>query len=401
MFRRPLTLATHARYPEGKSEEDGFYGVARGNAHILHRSKARGLTPLERIVYRHVRRRRDLIAEAPSQTDRATAISLATIARARSNHPGVQSIVIAADQASVEAHTKALEARVGSSHGLSVVKLIPGADARREETQLAKRPDIVVSTPARLIDHIRRGGVDLGGVRTVAVDVQASDTIDQFSADLHFIFAKFVRRPVTIAVVSSLAIEFDLLEDLLRRPVTIPDSTWESPATGLPISPHEERAMSDLPFKPEDLKARIEEIVHAIHHDEDPVQLTKFRKYVRRYTTIFNRGYVLAYLLKQNLDGGQRQPKGSRTRGSSTNESSDRQTIFVSIGRSKRVRSRDLITFFTSADGVTQDDIGQVKVLDNYSFVEVNAAKAKAVVDELNGQELRGRKLTVNFARKK
>lgn len=162
--------------------------------------------------------------------------------------------------------------------------------------------------------------------------------------------------------------------------------------------------MKDLSFDPEKLKSRIEEITHAIHHDEDPVQLTEFRKCVRKYTTVFNRGYVLAYLLKHGMGGGNGGGRSSRSNrgGSSDNEkSSDKQSIFVSIGRSKRVRSRDLITFFTSADGITQDDIGQVKVLDNYSFVEVTQAKAKAAIDELNGKELRGRKLTVNFARRK
>ena len=50
---------------------------------------------------------------------------------------------------------------------------------------------------------------------------------------------------------------------------------------------------------------------------------------------------------------------------------------------------------------MSQEDIGQVKVLDNYSFVEINPDKAQMAIDSLNGTELRGRKITVNFARKK
>ena len=73
----------------------------------------------------------------------------------------------------------------------------------------------------------------------------------------------------------------------------------------------------------------------------------------------------------------------------------------MSIGRNRRVHSRDLVTLFTSADGVTESDIGQVKVLDNYSFVEVEPGKAQQAIDALNGTDFRGRKLTVNFARKR
>lgn len=170
--------------------------------------------------------------------------------------------------------------------------------------------------------------------------------------------------------------------------------------------------MSDLPFDPQRMKEQIEQIVQNIHHDEDPIELNKYRAYVRKYTNVFNRGYILAYLLKQAIEGKESRPsRGGRKQGKQGKqgkqereiapENDGKQSIFVSIGRSKRVRSRDLIAFFTSADAINQDDIGQVKVLDNYSFIEVSADKAKQAIDELNGKELRGRKLTVNYARRK
>ncbi|MFW5745055.1 MAG: DbpA RNA binding domain-containing protein [Spirochaetota bacterium] len=374
--------------------------MTRGTAQILHKSTTRGLGPLERLIYRQVRRRRDLIAEVPAAAQRQTALSLAAIARTRPHHAGVQSVVMTADGASVSMLADAVVARLGEAAVLSVAPLVPGSDARREETAIASGPDVIVATPTRLIDHIRRGSIDLSNTTTVAIDVPPDDQVEQFSADLHFIYAKLDRRPVTVALVDDLESAPSLLDDLMRRPTAVPGSTWATPTTRPPTPRTEERIMKDLPFTPEDLKTRIDDIVHSIHHDEDPVELTLYRKYARKYTTVFNRGYILAYLLKQSLEGGGRRPsrKGGQTAAA---DSPDKQSIFVSIGRSKRVRSRDLVAFFTSANGITQDDIGQVKVLDNYSFVEVTKEKAQAVIDELNGQELRGRKLTVNFARKK
>jgi len=237
-----------------------------------------------------------------------------------------------------------------------------------------------VTTPTRLIDHIRRDSVDLSGVSTVAIDVPTGENIEQFSADLHFIYTKLGRRPVTVALVSDLGQEFDLLEDLLRHPTTVPDSSWATPESPLAPSPQQERTMQDPPFDPEKLKNLIGDITHAIHHDEDPIELTKVRKYVRKYTNVFNRGYILAYLLKQSLEGGG--PRAPRRRPqTSEKQSADKQ-------------SRDRQT-------LSEADLGQVKVLDNYSFVEVAADKAQAAIEELNGQELRGRKLTVNFASRK
>ena len=408
----PLTRLIPARYPVARPKErDGFFGVARGNAHILHIGRTRGLSALERLVHRHVRRRRDLIAEVSSEAGRSRSISLAAVARLRGNQPYTQSLVITAEGGSIPNLATSIENRLGTAAHATVLALRPDSDARREENRIAARPDIIVTTPTRLIDHIRRDSVDLSGVSTVAIDVPIGENIEQFSGDLHFVYTKLGRRPVTVALVSDLGQEFDLLEDLLRHPTTVPDSGWTTPESPLPPSPQQERIMQDLPFEPEKLKNLIGDITHAIHHDEDPIELTKVRKYVRKYTNVFNRGYILAYLLKQSMDGGgsraprrkqQSSEKKSAEKKSRDEQSSpDKQSIFVSIGRSKRVRSRDLVTFFTSSGALGEGDLGQVKVLDNYSFVEVAADKAQAAIEELNGQELRGRKLTVNFARRK
>ncbi len=400
------------RYPVARTKQrDGFFGVARGNAHILHIRKTRGLSALERLVHRNVRRRRDLIAEVSSEAIRSRSISLAAVARVRGKLPHTQSLVVTADSVTIPKLATSVEERLGTATDATVLALRPDSDARREENRIAARPDIIVTTPTRLIDHIRRDSVDLSGVTTVAIDVPTGENIEQFSADLHFIYTKLGRRPVTVAFVSDLGQEFDLLEDLLRRPTTAPDSGWATPESSLAPTPQQERTMQDLPFEPEKLKNLIGDITHAIHHDEDPIELTKVRKYVRKYTNVFNRGYILAYLLKQSLEGdGSRTPrrkqqssdrKSSDKKSRDSQTSADKQSVFVSIGRSKRVRSRDLITFFTSSGALSEGDLGQVKVLDNYSFVEVAADKAQAAIEELNGQELRGRKLTVNFARRK
>jgi len=48
-----------------------------------------------------------------------------------------------------------------------------------------------------------------------------------------------------------------------------------------------------------------------------------------------------------------------------------------------------------------RERIGDIRVLDNYSFVQVYTEDAQKVIDSLNGCEYRGRKLNVSFSRKK
>jgi hypothetical protein len=170
-----------------------------------------------------------------------------------------------------------------------------------------------------------------------------------------------------------------------------------------PVIFHRQGArMEKLPVDPAAVESAISDIVEQIQDEEDPILMTRYKRLFRKYTTLFNRGYVSAFLLKKVVEAGRSPSRKKRGGEKPSQQSSDgHQSIFVSIGRNRRVHTRDLITFFTSAEGVTRDDIGQIKVLDNYSFVEVNAEKAQAAIDALNGTELRGRKLTVNFARRK
>ena len=76
-------------------------------------------------------------------------------------------------------------------------------------------------------------------------------------------------------------------------------------------------------------------------------------------------------------------------------------SVFIGIGKNRRVFPRDLVALFTEVEGITGDDIGQIKILDNYSFMEINPDRAQTAIDAVNGREFRGRKLNVNYARRK
>jgi len=76
-------------------------------------------------------------------------------------------------------------------------------------------------------------------------------------------------------------------------------------------------------------------------------------------------------------------------------------TLFFSIGRNRRVYPRDLAALIAQSAGIDRDHIGDVRVLDNYSFVQVLNEDADAVIAALNEQEYRGRKMVVSYSRKR
>jgi hypothetical protein len=69
------------------------------------------------------------------------------------------------------------------------------------------------------------------------------------------------------------------------------------------------------------------------------------------------------------------------------------------MGRSRRVIPREILGLIISKTSVSKDDIGAIRILDNYSFVQVRATVAELIIEALNGRIFRGRPLSVNYAR--
>ncbi len=76
-------------------------------------------------------------------------------------------------------------------------------------------------------------------------------------------------------------------------------------------------------------------------------------------------------------------------------------TIFISIGRNRRVFPRDLIGILISVAGLQRDRIGEIRVLANYSFVQLFTEDCEKVISALNGYDYRGRKISVSYSQKK
>ena len=79
----------------------------------------------------------------------------------------------------------------------------------------------------------------------------------------------------------------------------------------------------------------------------------------------------------------------------------DATSIFVSIGKNRRVYPRDLVGILIAIAGIDRERIGDIKVLANYSFVQLYTEDAQNAIDKLNGYDYRGRKLAVSYSRQK
>ena len=74
------------------------------------------------------------------------------------------------------------------THGRPILTLGSDEDLRREAHELARRPEVLISTPGRVIDHLRRGSASLAATAYVGVDAPEGDV--GFLQDVDYILSK-------------------------------------------------------------------------------------------------------------------------------------------------------------------------------------------------------------------
>lgn len=149
---------------------------------------------------------------------------------------------------------------------------------------------------------------------------------------------------------------------------------------------------------------KISMLLEKIRSDKNPEDLQSIRKLIRKTVPISMRMYLAAYLLRDaigTLPGISSRSSGSIKRIRKNENAGEDTTLFISIGKSRRVYPKDLSRLLQQAAGLESSEILSIKVLDNYSFITVPEKNAGLTVDKLNGTQFRGRTITCDYAKKK
>ena len=112
--------------------------------------------------------------------------------------------------------------RYGKSLGARVLPVYGGQSMHQQLVVLRRGVDVVVATPGRALDHIRRGTIDLRGIRTVILD-EADEMLDMgFAEDLEAILQATPPERQTALFSATLAPRIKAIAKRhLKNPVTV------------------------------------------------------------------------------------------------------------------------------------------------------------------------------------
>ena len=133
---------------------------------------------------------RDLIGQAQTGTGKTAAFALPILQRISLSQQGTQALILAPTRElaiQVAAHFETLSVH---QKGVRVVVLCGGQDYRPQLKSLRDGAQIVVGTPGRILDHLERGTLQLGTLKTFVLD-EADEMLRMgFIEDVETILAK-------------------------------------------------------------------------------------------------------------------------------------------------------------------------------------------------------------------
>ena len=171
----------------------------------------------------------------------------------------------------------------------------------------------------------------------------------------------------------------------------------------------------------EKAKKEISLILNKIATEADPQLLDEYNSLLKKEVSFFRRSWVAAYLFMQYDRGKSIQisEQGSSRRADKPASASrdanpdgrsddtpkyplseeESKRLFFSVGRSRRVFPREILGLINAKTAIAKENIGSIRILDNYSFVQVRDTVAEEIIEALNGITFRGRTLTVNYSK--
>lgn len=193
--------------------------------------------------------------------------------------------------------------RYGKSLGVRVLPIYGGQSMQQQLRAIKRSLDVIVATPGRVLDHIRRGSIDLSHVRTVVLD-EADEMLDMgFAEDLEAILTALPKERQTALFSATIAPRIaQIAKSHLKNPVRITIAR-EPSAAGSKAKVREVAYVVNRQHKPEALGRILD-----MESPTSAIVFCRTRTEVDQLTEVLSaRGYEV-----ESLHGGHNQEQRDR-----------------------------------------------------------------------------------------
>jgi len=141
-------------------------------------------TPVQRAAIPPLLEGRDVLAQAATGTGKTAAFALPLLSRVNTSAKGAErtSALILVPTRELAMQVAEAVHRYGKPMGVSALAVYGGSSMEMQVRALKRGVDVVIATPGRALDHIRRNTLQMSSLKTVVLD-EADEMLDMGFAD--------------------------------------------------------------------------------------------------------------------------------------------------------------------------------------------------------------------------
>jgi len=161
---------------------------------------------------------KDMIGQAQTGTGKTAAFGVPLISRIAATEDRIVALIMAPTRELAIQVAEEIE-KLGRFKGLRSLAIYGGQDISRQIRSLKRKPQIIIGTPGRLLDHINRKTIRLDDVRTVVLD-EADEMLDMgFMEDIQSILKLVPEERQTLLFSATMPANIQrLAQQFLRNP---------------------------------------------------------------------------------------------------------------------------------------------------------------------------------------
>jgi ATP-dependent RNA helicase DeaD len=178
-------------------------------------------TPIQREAIPHLLEGHDLLGLAATGTGKTAAFTLPLLQQIEAGGK-VPAVLILVPTRELAVQVAQAVHRYGKQMGVGVLPIYGGQSFQQQLKVLKRGVDVVVATPGRALDHIRRGTLHLSKLKALVLD-EADEMLDMgFAEDLEAILAEVPAERQTLLFSATLSPRIDgIAAKYLRNPIEV------------------------------------------------------------------------------------------------------------------------------------------------------------------------------------
>jgi len=170
-------------------------------------------------------------------------------------------------------------------------------------------------------------------------------------------------------------------------------------------------------FNEKTLEAFLEGLLEELKHPQDARLLEEVRRAFRKKVPFHLRSYASALMIlraagiyrpkspkkapQETAPRSQSVVEQTRAEPKTDTQNKEMVSLFVSMGKRHHLKPLELKKKIAERADLSQDALGRVHLLENYSFIEVPVNEAPKIISAMAGSELNGRALEIKPAKKR